>query len=236
MEEIPIYSVSSDILSFVNTLSFNSTPLILDRKIYHDNLHIEHHPYDSDADFACIRTPYNADAFKLYLSKANILDRYPELPFKLQYGFSLGPIPSILTSYTPDDPPYLLQYSKIIREYIDGELILGRFSGPFTKEQLESKIGPFRSSPIQVAAQVDELNSTTKYRCCRNLSFKGSMDCSVNDLIDSNNFHTRWYTAAHCAEIVRISFLILAYDSINIRHRNHICPLLFFLRLAAEGT
>src|ERR1700722_5016882 len=74
---------------------------------------------------------------------------------------------------------------------------------PFTKEELEKKIGPFRSSPIQIAVVDNGPDLPPKYRCCRNLSFKGSSDASINNLIGSENFHTRWYTAVECAKIVR---------------------------------
>jgi hypothetical protein len=190
---------------FIESLTFNSVPIALDRKIYQDNPHIERHPYDLDPDFARIRTPYNPDAFEAYLRKANILNRYPELAFKLKHGFSLGPIPPLLASFTPDNPPYVYEHAELIEKYIADEITLTRFSGPFSKSILETKIGPFRSSPIQVAVVDNGPDVPRKYRCCRNLSFKGRCDDSVNDLIDSSNFHTRWYTAIQCAEIVRLN-------------------------------
>src|ERR1700722_20401377 len=191
-----------ELYDFTSTLSFNTIPIELDRKIYNDNPKPEKYPYDHDLDFSRIRTPYDSTAFQLYLSKANIIDRYPDLPFKLANGFSLGPIPPISSSYTPDNSPFTYEHSDFIRKYIDEELSLGRFTGPFTKEELEKKIGPFRSSPIQVAIVDNGPDLPPKYRCCRNLSFKGSSDASINDLIGSENFHTRWYTAVECAKII----------------------------------
>jgi len=206
-----IYSQSQELASFLDSINLNDVPIPLDRKIYDDKPIIETHPYDDDFDFSRIHTPYNPAAFHVYLSKAKILDRYPDLPFKLKHGFSLGPIPNLMSTYAPDNPPYVYEHEKTIREYIDGELALGRFSGPFTKSELESKIGPFRSSPIQVVVKDDGPLTPKKYRCCRNLSFRGNQDNSINDLIGSENFHTRWYNADQCADIVRtIYFAILS--------------------------
>ena len=198
-----IYSQINQLSLFLDSLNFNDVPLPLDRKIYNDNPAIETHPYDNDPDFSRIHTPYDPAAFQLYLEKAKILERYPDLPFKLKHGFALGPLPNLTSTYAPDNPTYVYEHERIIREYIDGELALGRFSGPFTKSELESKIGFFRSSPIQVVVKDDGPLTPKKYRCCRNLSFKGNQDHSVNDLIGSENFHTRWYDANHCAQIVR---------------------------------
>jgi hypothetical protein len=182
-------------------LSFSPDFIINDRLPYFDNLHLESSLHDSDPDYSKIRTPYSADAFHAYLSKAQILDRYPELCFKLTHGFPLGNIVDLDKSFTPGNLASSKPYDHVIQEYIADELKLGRFSGPFTQKELEAKIGPFRSSPIQVDVKPGEAGGPNKYRCCRNLSYRGNLGFSVNDDINSEEYPTRWGTASECAKI-----------------------------------
>ncbi|KAF6752119.1 hypothetical protein DFP72DRAFT_762949, partial [Ephemerocybe angulata] len=50
-------------------------------------------------------------------------------------------------SFTPDNLNSALAFTDIIDDYVQEEIDLKRFSGPFTQEELEAKIGKFRSSP-----------------------------------------------------------------------------------------
>jgi hypothetical protein len=90
----------------------------------------------------------------------------------------------------------------MIRAYIAEELWLGRFSGPFTQEELELKIGPFHSSPLQVAMKEGAPGEPTKYRVCRHLSYRGKAQSSINDEIDVDKYPTRWGKVTDVAEIV----------------------------------
>jgi hypothetical protein len=136
---ISIYSPSHYTFDFTNSLSFNTSPMKFDRKIYCNDITIGKHPYDSDLDFSRIQTPYDPVAFQSYLPKANIIDRYPNLAFKLTHGFSLDSIPPISLSYTPKNQSFIDDHSDSIWKYTDGELTLVDYSGPFTKERLEVK-------------------------------------------------------------------------------------------------
>jgi hypothetical protein len=196
------YLLSLSLHNLVDHLSFSLDFIINDRLPYFDNLHLEESPHDADPDFSKIITPYSANAFHVYLSKAHLLDRYPELCFKLTHGFPLGNITDISTSFTPGNLASALPHRLFIQRYISDELNFGRFSGPFTQKELEAKIGPFRSSPIQVDVKPGEAGGQSKLRCCRNLSFRGNLGFSINDDINSEEFPTRWGTATECAKIV----------------------------------
>ncbi|KJA13761.1 hypothetical protein HYPSUDRAFT_102178, partial [Hypholoma sublateritium FD-334 SS-4] len=54
----------------------------------------------------------------------------------------------------------------IIFQYIFEELALGRFMGPFHKDELESKISPSCSSPIQVVVKLGSPGKPDKFWCC----------------------------------------------------------------------
>jgi hypothetical protein len=111
--------------------------------VYLDNLNIIQTPYDDDADFSKIITPYSADDLDTFLRNANLLDDYPELVFKIKHGFPLGPLDPIHATYAPPNLPSANEHEQAIKEYIDSELALGHFSGPFSQQELKSKIGPF---------------------------------------------------------------------------------------------
>lgn len=110
----------------------------------------------------------------------------------------------IVESYCPPNLPLSSLHADIVRSYIQEEVRLGRFSSPLTKEQMEAKIGPFRSSPIQLVIKPGAPGEPDKPRVCRNLSYRGKYSYSINDQINSDDFPTRWGTASEVAEIVRI--------------------------------
>jgi hypothetical protein len=149
--------------------------------VFLNNLHIIPSAYDSDSDFSKIITPYCADRLKLFLRNANVLDQYPQLPNKIRHGFPLRELDPIKTTYAPPNLPSTLEHNQLIQDYINTKLSLGRFSGPFTQEELEIKIGPFCSSPLQVAVKEEAPGQSKKFRVCRNLSFKGPSGHSIND-------------------------------------------------------
>jgi hypothetical protein len=217
--DLTAHLLSLSLHNLVNHLSFSSDFIIDDRLPYFDNLRLEESPHDLDSDFSRIITPYSANAFHVYLSKAHLLDRYPELCFKLTHGFPLGNITDISTSFTPGNLASASPYRLVIQKYISDELNLRRLSGPFTQKELEAKIGPFRSSPIQVDVKPGEAGGKPKFRCCRNLSYRGNLGFSVNDDINSEEFPTRWGTATECAKIVRsISVNLFFFTSICHSH------------------
>ncbi|CAA7271031.1 unnamed protein product [Cyclocybe aegerita] len=193
---------NKSLLDIIQSLSFNPALVTKDRVPYFNSLtHIET-PYDHDSDFVKSITPYSAEAFQVYLLNAQIVDQYPELCFKLLHGFPLGELTPLTTSFTPPNLPSAVPYTHVIRDYIQEELRLARFSGPFTKTHLETKIGPFRSSPVQVVVKPGAPGQPDKFRCCRNLSYRGNLHFSINDDINPDKYPTRWGTALECAKIV----------------------------------
>jgi hypothetical protein len=179
--------------------------------IYFDNLTIpKPSRYDKYPDYSKIRTPYSTLQFQLFLERAKLLEQYPELPFKITYGFPLSDITPVLQSYTLPNLPSALIHSNVIREYIAEELRLGHFTGPYTKQELKKLMGPFHTSPFQVATKVSACGQPDKYRVCQHLSFKGELCHSINDDIDAKEYPTRWGKATDMAKIVCLYHLCLA--------------------------
>lgn len=144
-----------------------------------------------------IITPYSSSAFHTFLSRFNLLIHYPLLVSKIRNGFPLGDFTPIIESFTPPNHPSILVYHDVVSKYLLSEREKGRMSGPYTAAQLESELGgPFRSSPVQVVLK------QAKPRMAINLSFRGRAGTSVNDMIDSDDFPTRWGGAAEVEEVV----------------------------------
>jgi hypothetical protein len=149
--------------------SFVSTP-----HVYYDNLQIEQpSPYDNDCDYSKILTPYSAAQFQIFLERSQLLSHYPELPFKLTHGIPIGNLAPLKQTFTPPNLPGADIYADTIHASISEELRLGRFSGPFTLDELKAKFGFFRSSPLQVDVKEGAPGQPPKHRVCHHLSYKG---------------------------------------------------------------
>lgn len=122
--------------------------------VYFDNLQTEEpSSYDNDHDYTKIQTPYLALHFQIFLEHTQLLSCYPELPFKLTNGFPIVNLAPLNQTFAPPNFPGANLHADTIHVYIAEELCLGRLSGPFTQEELEHKIGPFCSLPLQVATE-----------------------------------------------------------------------------------
>lgn len=226
----------SSIINHINQLSFAPITSLASYSPYHDNLSITSHPHDHDADFSKIITPYSHIAFQLFLEKASLTHQYPELPFKIRYGFPLaGSFAPLDKSYIPDNLPSADIHRDVIHQYILDEITLGRFTGPFRKDELESKIGYFRSSPVQVVVKPGVLGKPDKFRCCRNLSYKGTLGRSINDDINSDDYPTVWYTASDCAVIVS-SHIYLSFFLFLLYHVLRLCLVTFLYGISLRWT
>jgi hypothetical protein len=166
-------------------------------------------PFVADQSYSKIVTPYSANAFEIYLAQAGVSHLYPHLPAKIASGFPLGPIPLPSVSYTPENLSSLNDHVHIAQEWVESEISLGRMEGPFSKEELEAKIGPFISSPLQMVVKTPYPGAPSKSRTCVNLSYKGPGHDqeSINGFIDSDEMQTRWGLLQECAHLVGHSFL-----------------------------
>jgi hypothetical protein len=165
-------------------------------------------PYPSSSHehsliFDRVLHPYSPDAFESLLRKHNLLDSYPLLPNNLRFGFPLGFMPPILQTVIIPNNPSILPHMIFIQEYLSKELVAGRMSGPFAREETELILcGPFQSSPLIVSAQPQEPGIPDKLRICRHLSKATKSHASVNSHIRKDDFPTRFDMALAVAGIV----------------------------------
>lgn len=192
--------------------------------VYLDHLQHVPSPYDNDFDYSYINTPYSADGFDSLLERTNLTQRFPELTYKLRNGFSIGHnLTPLSSTYTPNNLPGAEMYKELCDEYVAEELNKGRFSGPFTHQELFAKIGHFRSSPLQVVVKKGVDGAPDKHRVCRHLSYAGSMSHSVNDEIDAADYPTEWGNASEFADIVRhiLYFCVRTHFAMILRVVSH---------------
>lgn len=162
--------------------------------------------------FERIAHPYNSDAFDSLLLKHGLYSAYPLLSDNLRHGFPLGRMPALLESVILSNNPSTYPYLQDIQDYLQKELLAGRMSGPFSREEVELILrGPFFSSPFVVDVQPQQPGTPDKIRICRHLSKGSKSQPSVNSHIRKEDFPTRFDLASKVAEIVSSPFLFLPH-------------------------
>ncbi len=114
----------------------------------------------------------------------------------------MGDMVPITQTFTPENHKAGIQHIDFIEQYIQEQVDLGHMTGPYERARVEQMLGsPFRSSPLAVT---EKPGSTSGWRLVQNCSFSDQHGVSVNDMIDSDDFPTKWGTAAEVAEIVSV--------------------------------
>jgi hypothetical protein len=147
-------------------------------------------------------TPYDPESWYHALSSSRLLERYPNLPISLQLGFDVG-IRRIYQSYTPsNDSLSISVHNTLYREIVENEFNRKRYIGPCSREQVESLIGPFQSSPLSL---IPKPGKPGKYRAIHNFSYPNKPSPivqSINYTIDPTMFPCTWGTFATMSNIL----------------------------------
>jgi hypothetical protein len=140
-------------------------------------------------------TPYRVEAWESLLRHYSLFVKYPNLSFSLRNGFDAGIQPIYITS-TPANSPSLLLHPEAYQEMVTKEFSKGRYIGPCTRQEVESLIGPFQSSPL---SWVPKPGKPGKYRAVHNFSHPHTptpTTASINSSIDADEFPCTWGTFA----------------------------------------
>jgi hypothetical protein len=140
-------------------------------------------------------TPYKPDTWERLLSQAGCLSQYRHIPDSLRFGFSIN-LPRILSTQTPPNRPTIIEYRRQFTEIIQDEFSKGRYIGPFSRDDVETLIGPFQSSPFSIIPKPAKID---KFRVLQNYSFPYKVSTSfpnpsINSFINSDDFPTTWGT------------------------------------------
>jgi hypothetical protein len=114
-----------------------------------------------------IPTPLCHDGWSQLLVKHNLLVKYPNIPKYIQHGANAG-IPRITKTYIPPNCPSINVHLFAFKEIVTREFDKGRYAGPFTRSEVEQRIGPFQTSPLSMVPKAGKPN---KFRLIQNLSF-----------------------------------------------------------------
>lgn len=150
------------------------------------------------SDLLKIVTPYRWQAWESLLREAGVLDQFADIPNAFRFGWRLG-VPdsySLESSFLPPNHRSAFDHSDFILDYVESELAVGRYSGPFSPSDLEALIGPFRTSPLGVIPKP----GSSKFRLIQDHSFPRGDPVipSVNSLIDTSGLEVDWGTFSDC--------------------------------------
>jgi len=140
-----------------------------------------------------IITPLIYHAWNSILLNLNLYDTFHDIPLGIQQGFDMGVKTPINQTYTPPNHKSSLDQPVTIENYILKESSAGRYTGPFTCDELQSKIGNFRTSPL---GTVPKANSEDEFRVIQDFSYPRNDPSlkSVNADINPNGFTCDWGT------------------------------------------
>ena len=138
-------------------------------------------------------TPYKVEAWEILLRECKLYAKYPNLISLLRKGFDAGIRPIYFTS-TPPNSPTLLLHPEAYQQMVANEFSKGRYIGPCSRQEVESLIGPFQSSPL---SWIPKPGKPDKYRAVHNFSYPHtptSTTASINYSINADLFPCTWGT------------------------------------------
>jgi hypothetical protein len=110
--------------------------------------------------------PYNANGWQDLLIEFNLSHKHLTLLEQLMRGFHVH-APTMTWSFTPPNNPSILMHQDAFNEILHREFQKQRYIGPFTQDALETHIGPFQSSPLNIIPKPEKPG---KFRLIQNLS------------------------------------------------------------------
>jgi hypothetical protein len=158
------------------------------------------------SDYNTIITPYSANAFETALKSLSLTAQYHNTIHHLRHGFPMGNFEPIQETTIFVNDPSVETYWIQVDKYLTDEKASCHMIGPFTQSEMERVCGgPFWCCPMTVVFTTADPTASPpkpeKFRPCTNASKKKG-GISVNDQIDSDEFPTRWGSAAQMGEYV----------------------------------
>ncbi|KAG8732230.1 hypothetical protein FRC10_001151 [Ceratobasidium sp. 414] len=131
------------------------------------------------------------DKWESELRALGLWERFSDVPDGLRHGFRIGADHPVTRTYTPDNHKSATLQPQIIRAHIQTKLAASRYTGPFSRGELEHLIGPFQSAPLGV---VEKSSSPSSFRIIQDFSFSAGSDnpALLNSQIDPGNFPCIW--------------------------------------------
>ena len=140
-------------------------------------------------------TPYNPQVWESLLMVAGLSQKYPSLPQNLRSGFIIN-IPKFTSTQIPPNSPTIEELHVQFEEIVKLELLKKRYIGPFSRQKMESFLGPFQSSPFSI---IPKPGKPGRFRIIQNYSFPHNTTSShpnpsINSFLNPDEFPTTWGT------------------------------------------
>jgi hypothetical protein len=140
-------------------------------------------------------TPYNPQAWESLLRVSGLSQKYPSLPQSLRSGFLIN-IPKFTSTQTPPNSPTIIELHTQFEEIVKLELLKRRYIGPFSRQKMETLLGPFQSSPFSI---IPKPGKPGRFRIIQNYSFPHNTTAShpnpsINSYLNPDEFPTTWGT------------------------------------------
>jgi hypothetical protein len=121
----------------------------------------------------------------------------------ITFGSPIGNPPPLLHTFIPKNLTSATLLPDIIENELLNETASGRMTGPFSVEEAHIIFnGHFRTSPVGL---VEKVPGDGNWQMIRHLSKMDHLGFSTNDALDLHDFPTLLFSAAHVAELVRVS-------------------------------
>jgi len=147
-----------------------------------------------------VSTPLDADGLERVLRKFGIFEKWSHVIDGLRHGFDVGVKAETRGERTIIEPNHgsCNKSPQFISDYIASEMAAGRYSEGYTPQELESRIGPYRTSPLGLIPKSDS------FRLIQDFSFPKNDPSrkSVNHSVDSDDFPTEWGTFDKTAAMI----------------------------------
>lgn len=157
-------------------------------------------PASMGSDPRRVATLLHVDKIEAELLRCGIREQWTHVLDGIRYGFNMGACAPLERTLLFRNHSSINQNPEFINQYIADEQAAGRYSRAFDTDELETLIGPFRTSPLGLVPKPH----SDKFRMIQDLSYPRNDPhiASVNAGIDSDDFPTEWGTFQDVSELI----------------------------------
>lgn len=110
------------------------------------------------------------EAWEDTLLHYGLLEKYPDLPHNLHFGFPIGDMAHLDSTCIFPNHATSTEHLDFIQGYVDEQVKLGQMTGLYSQAEVERILdSPFISSPLAV---VNKPGKPSRYRLVQNCSFE----------------------------------------------------------------
>jgi len=145
--------------------------------------------------------PYLHHSWQELLVSSGLISHYPNIPHSLIYSFDAG-IHTVSQTFIPPNYSSIHSHIEVFNQMVNTESEQRkRYIGLFSQAKLESKIGPFQTSPISI---IPKPGQSGKFRIIQNLSHPHNTNPvpSINAPINTLQFPCIWGTFATISALI----------------------------------